>query len=617
MEVYSTDGYTSLSQLADHELALPVTEKSNPLTRDIDRADPEHIVHLLKVCDAEIFQGDGERLSNKQTLYSNSLGQTLVRLTRKVEDILKDPEDSLIVISGCGTSGRLAYLLATSLNGLLKEMGKEQIYSYIIAGGDKALLTSQESIEDNPQQGAEGLKKVCEGKKRVLYVGISCGLSAPFVAGQLDFCMNNVDIFTPAVIGFNPENMARNEPIPGWPLTFRQVIARMEELQKRNKAFIINPVVGPEAISGSSRLKGGSTTKIILETIFLSAHEAVSSHKKITVEDIMDRIKMYEQVYKVTYSQSEMIASLVHQAGESLKKGGHVYYVGWSTLGIMGIIDASECIPTFGADAEDICGFINRGYSEMKNKEGDLREFGPEFCISHMDFVSNILPTATELDMVIFLFTQDDHLCEIETLVSQTKERTSNLHAISHDLPAGSDSNILNKTQFASVVNITWPTVNCAHKKARQELSTKWILNAISTGGHILKGKIFCNYMLDLKVTNSKLFKRAINILQKFTGCLQTVCKRALLQAIYDTEEITDVTVAAEVTTHTLMAATRSRVVPTALVILTRNCSLLEAKSQLEAHLLIRDAVVACLPFSHGQTGQSTTTDKGICNLIV
>ncbi|KPP67976.1 hypothetical protein Z043_113377, partial [Scleropages formosus] len=250
-----------------------------------------------------------------ETLYSKSIVQTLVQLTNKVEDILK-----------------------RSFNGLLKETRKEQVYSYIIAGGDK-----------------------CVKEKSMSYT--------------LEY-----------------------------------------------------PVVS---------------------------------------RDVMDRIRMYEQVHKITYSQSEMIASLVQQAGDSLRKEGHVYYVGWSTLGIMGIIDASECIPTFGA----------------------------------------------ELDTVIFLFTQDDGLCEIETLANRTKQRTSNLHAISHDLLGSEDLTML-RSAFASVLNITWTTENYAHKKVMQELSTKWILNALSTGGHILKGKIFRNYMMDLKVTNSKLFKRAVNILQ-------------------------------------------------------------------------------------------------------
>lgn len=50
--------------------------------------------------------------------------------------------------------------------------------------------------------------KVSEGKERVLYIGITCGLSAPYVAGQLQYCMDNPQ-FIPVLVGFNPENLAR------------------------------------------------------------------------------------------------------------------------------------------------------------------------------------------------------------------------------------------------------------------------------------------------------------------------------------------------------------------------------------------------------------------------
>jgi len=51
--------------------------------------------------------------------------------------------------------------------------------------------------------------QITSGKDRVLYVGITCGLSAPYVAGQLDYCMDHLDRFLPVLIGFNPVNAAR------------------------------------------------------------------------------------------------------------------------------------------------------------------------------------------------------------------------------------------------------------------------------------------------------------------------------------------------------------------------------------------------------------------------
>ncbi|CAM5130593.1 unnamed protein product [Natator depressus] len=208
-------------ELAGYEATLPISEKSNPITRELDKADPVQIVQLLKECDAEIFQEEDEALLNYTRLYSESVLKTMIDIISKVQEVLKDPHNTLIVLSGGGTSGRLAFLIAVSFNKLLKGLGQLPRYTYIIAGGDRSLVVSQEGLEDCALLGIEELSKVCEGKKKVVFIGISCGFSAPFVAGQLDFCMNNLDIFLPVLVGFNPVSMARNDKIEGWHSTFR------------------------------------------------------------------------------------------------------------------------------------------------------------------------------------------------------------------------------------------------------------------------------------------------------------------------------------------------------------------------------------------------------------
>ncbi|XP_064163003.1 glucokinase regulatory protein isoform X4 [Anguilla rostrata] len=585
-------------EVPSYEPDLPITEKSNSRTRDMDRAQPEQLVQLLRDCDTEIFQHLWEGGAGYQGLYSDSVVQTIVHVARNVEEILKCPEDSLIVMSGCGTSGRLAYLLATSFNRLLKRLKKQEVFAYIIAGGDKALLTSQEAPEDSPHLGALNLEQVCAGKRRILFIGISCGLSAPFVAGQLDFCMDNLNVFTPVLIGFNPVNMARNEPIPGWTPTFRTVTERMLQMQETHRAFIINPAVGPEPLSGSSRMKAGSATKILLETLLWAAHTSALSHTHTTHRDVLNLLRDYEHVHRITYSQSDQIAVLVKQAGSSLKKGRHVYYVGWHTLGVMGIIDASECVPTFGADVGDICGFINEGYAEMGNAEGDLSSLGPEFCIGHKDFVRTTLPNVTESDSVIFLFTLGDDLHAVEDLALCVKQRTLGLYAVIHASgPHSVPDNI--KEVFASVMTFTWPSTseeeNSFLRTLQVELATKWVLNAVSTGAHILKGKIYRNYMMDLKVTNSKLFRRAVSLLQMFSGCPEELCHGALIQVIYSTDQPTEEMNTAPLTEHAHTANTCSKVVPTALLMLRWRCSVHEARARLDGHMIIRDAVEACL----------------------
>lgn len=585
-----------------HELSLPVTEKCNPISRDIDRVNGKQMVQILRKCDAEIFEKKNHDPFH-QRLYSSPVIQTMVDVAKRVEMMLRDPEESLIVLSGCGTSGRIAFLLVTSFNEMVKAQKQKQICSYIIAGGDRAMLTSQEAPEDDPALGARMLDKICAGKKHVLFVGISCGMSAPFVAGQLDFCLKHLDVFTPVLLGFNPVHMARSEPMQNCSFHFKDVAERMTAEQRHKKAFVLNPVLGAEAISGSSRMKGGSATKIILESILLAGHEAAFRGKRVTPECISAWITASEMVYETTYSHSDELAALIHQAGESLQMKAHVYYIGWQTLGIIGLTDASECVPTFGADFDDIRGFINNGFREMKNKEGDLSFLGPEFVIGHKDFVDTILPSLSQNDMMLFLFTVNDDLHEVTALADQVRRRTSNLHAIAHDLEKFTiPETVCN--MFGTVLHITWSfsseEVNSVVMRQRWELSTKWCLNAISTGAHVLKGKVYMNYMIDLRVTNSKLYRRAINILQRFTGCSKGECERALLRAIYSTDDLSEDMTSADVWKHTDAANRRDRVVPTALVMIQCGCTLAEARHHLDCHPVIRDAVSAC--FSSSKT---------------
>lgn len=586
-------------ELAGYEASLPITEKSNPITKEIDRADPAQIVQLLKECDAEIFQEEDDSILNYKRLYSESILTAMTDVAKKVQEVIKDPEDSLIVLSGCGTSGRLAFLLANSFNQLLKGLYRKPCYSYIIAGGDRTLVMPQEAHEDKPLLGVEEVSKVCEGKRRVVFIGISCGLSAPYVAGQLDFCMNNMDSFTPVMVGLNPVNMARNDNIAGWNLTFRQVAERMQKLHELRKAFILNPAVGPEGITGASRMKGGSAAKIILETLLLAAHRAMSNNTEVTEAYLLEILRTYERVHKITYSQSRKIAAVVKQAGTSLQKQGHIYYLGWQNLGVMGIMDATECTPTFGADFCDVRAFIGNGYKDLDNREGDLTDMGLQYAVSHEDFVKNILPSVTENDTVILIFTLDDDLKEVEKMVQQVKENTSHFYAISH-ATVGQYIPSSVKKLFPSLISIMWPILFAQYEgfflqKFQRQLCTKWILNAVSTGAHIIKGKIYSNYMVDLKVSNSKLFNRALYILQKFTGRSQAKCLEVLLKSIYNTEDLTDEITNAEISKHIEISAHMNKVVPTAVLALSRNCSIKEARNRLDSFPVIREAIEATL----------------------
>ncbi|KAM9334271.1 glucokinase regulatory protein [Symphorus nematophorus] len=581
----------------DYEPSLPVSEKSNPLTRDIDRASANCIVRMLQACDAQMFQE--ETGATYQRLLSEQVVEALMEVAKRVELILKDPQESLVVLSGCGTSGRLAFLISSCFNRALRELNQTPVYSYIIAGGDKALLSSQEAPEDDPRMGMLGLKEVCEGKRRVLFIGISCGLSAPFVAGQLDFCLQHPEVYTPVLVGFNPTHQARDEPIPGCAFTFHHVVQRMQELARSQKAFLINPAVGPEAISGSSRMKGGSGTKILLEAVLSAAHAAAFTNTPITYKGILQHMTAYEKTLDITYAQKEGISALVEAAGRSLQCSRRVCYLGWGSLAVLGLIDASECNPTFGANHNDVRGFISGGYRELNNSDGPLTSLGPDFCIAHEDFLHLVLPSLTDQDTVLLIYTHSDDVSEVAKLARRVREKTSNLHTVYHqihgDTAAAVQQDHIDKLCLSSL-KITWPSPASGSLLHMQwELSTKLLLNAVSTGAHVLKGKIYQNHMIDVQVTNSKLYSRATRLLQKLSCCSESQCEEALLKAVYQVDKLTVDITSSDVTMHTLAARNRTKVVPLALVCLLTGCSLMEAESHLEQQPIVREAVEACL----------------------
>ena len=89
-------------------------------------------------------------------------------------------------------------------------------------------------------------------------------MQAPYVAGQLDHCMDHLDYFTPVVLGFNPVNLSRDNPIEGWEKTFRQTAMSMQQLQTEGKAFVLNPVVGVST-AREGRISGKVHFKIRLK----------------------------------------------------------------------------------------------------------------------------------------------------------------------------------------------------------------------------------------------------------------------------------------------------------------------------------------------------------------
>nr|XP_038967742.1 glucokinase regulatory protein isoform X1 [Rattus norvegicus] len=571
-------------ELSGYEAAVPITEKSNPLTRNLDKADAEKIVKLLGQCDAEIFQEEGQIVPTYQRLYSESVLTTMLQVAGKVQEVLKEPDGGLVVLSGGGTSGRMAFLMSVSFNQLMKGLGQKPLYTYLIAGGDRSVVASREQTEDSALHGIEELKKVAAGKKRVVVIGISVGLSAPFVAGQMDYCMDNTAVFLPVLVGFNPVSMARNDPIEDWRSTFRQVAERMQKMQEKQEAFVLNPAIGPEGLSGSSRMKGGGATKILLETLLLAAHKTVDQGVVSSQRCLLEILRTFERAHQVTYSQSSKIATLMKQVGISLEKKGRVHLVGWQTLGIIAIMDGVECIHTFGADFQDIRGFLIGDHSDMFNQKDELTNQGPQFTFSQDDFLTSILPSLTETDTVVFIFTLDDNLTEVQALAERVREKCQNIQALVHSTVGQSLPAPLKKL-FPSLISITWPLLFFDYEgtyvqKFQRELSTKWVLNT------------------------------------RFSGQSKARCIESLLQAIHFPQPLSDDVRAAPISCHVQVAHEKEKVIPTALLSLLLRCSISEAKARLSAASSVCEVVRSALSGPGQKRSTQALEDPPACGTL-
>ncbi|MCC9603899.1 N-acetylmuramic acid 6-phosphate etherase [Stieleria sp. JC731] len=209
----------------DQQLERLTTESVNPLSDQIDTLSSLEIVRLINREDALI----AEAVAKQEQAISEAIDVIADRIRR----------GGRLVYIGAGTSGRLGVLDASECPPTFNT--PPELVVGLIAGGDSALRCPAEGVEDIPQRGEDDLRgvKLCSLD---VVVGIATSGRTPYVIGGLTYA-NSIDAFS---IG-----LACNE---GSPLS-------------NIAALMITPIVGPELISGSTRMKAGTATKMILNML--------------------------------------------------------------------------------------------------------------------------------------------------------------------------------------------------------------------------------------------------------------------------------------------------------------------------------------------------------------
>lgn len=562
-----------------------ITETPNVLSSDVDMASSDEIVRILRQTDAQIFSG----FLAYPGFYDEETLETLVQLAERASKTLSKPK-GYVALAGAGTSGRLAMFEARAFNRLAATRENPEPFRYLMAGGDSALIQAQEGAEDDPHQAVTDLCEATAGATDIFYVGITCGMSAPYIAGQLEHMLTSSTKGHSVLLGFNPKELARNVAIEGWDGTFLDTVVRVDQ---SSEASILNPIIGPEPITGSTRMKSGSATKILLEVLF---HTALAlSQKKLKKSQarqaIIGMLRSYEQAYRSTYLSLPEIGELVELGGETLRSSGHIYYLGASgydqngryrggpDAGILGLVDASECPPTYGADFEDVRGFVLGGWKTLfPGKQKDYSSLGTPYRISVEDFRQEKLPSVGPKDLCVFLGEFEGR----DALIEQVQAKGAKTAAV-----------VWKRSSLPVDVTVQLePVAPPDLGQGPLEFEIKLVLNALTTGGHVLAGKVYGNRMVDLRLSNNKLFFRTVGIISDLIHVSHEEATDALLRSVYKTDELKDEQRNAPVSEHIEASKKVDKVVPKALLLATGKASVKEATRILKRNPIVRQVIV-------------------------
>jgi len=238
-------------------------------------------------------------------------------------------------------------------------------------------------------------------------------------------------------------------------------------------------------------------------------------------EEIVDLISAEDAtVAAAVRTQRNQIAAAISAAEHALRQGGRVFYVGAGTSGRLGVLDASEIPPTFGAPPDKFQGIIAGGIAALtRSQEGaedrpsgardDLDHAG----VRHTDFVVGI----GAMGPTPYVRAALEHARKLQA-------RT----AIIACSPPPAD--MLAAADIAIVV-VTGPEAVTGSTRMKAGTATKMVLNMISTGAMIRLGKTFGNLMVDLQATNDKLLDRSERIVAEVCGGDRHMARMLLAQS--------------------------------------------------------------------------------------
>jgi N-acetylmuramic acid 6-phosphate etherase len=214
--------------------------------------------------------------------------------------------------------------------------------------------------------------------------------------------------------------------------------------------------------------------------------------------------------------QSASIAAAIDLLARQLASGGRLIYVGAGTSGRLGVLDASECPPTFNANPQDVIGIIAGGDTALR-KSIEGAEDSPQSGAEDLRRVN-----LTECDVVTGIAASGGTPYVVGAL-----EYAQQIGAKTIALTCNADSKIASIADIEIAV-VVGPEVLSGSTRMKSGTATKMVLNMLSTGVMVRLGKTYGNLMVDLRASNRKLEDRAMRILRSITGASEASARTLL-----------------------------------------------------------------------------------------
>lgn len=257
--------------------------------------------------------------------------------------------------------------------------------------------------------------------------------------------------------------------------------------------------------------------------------EAITEYRNENTKDIdllstIDMVrKMNEEdqiVAKVVGDEAPNIAMAIDIIAKSFLKGGRLFYFGAGTSGRLGILDASECPPTFSVDPSMVQGIIAGGPKAILH--------AAEGAEDNFDEGKKDAKILTDKDVCVVISASGNPKYLLGVL-----EKADEIGAATIAITCNSKGKIAEEAGHVICAEVG-PEVIAGSSRLKAGTAQKMILNMLSTGSMIKIGKTYENFMIDLKAVNEKLKDRAIRIVSQIAGVTNSEALASLLKCNWE-----------------------------------------------------------------------------------